>query len=101
MEHARIRRRIEEALRDEDESTRRDIAFHMTDWLPDLRDLVRLYESPDEVADDEVAALLMRFLVHVPAHVAAAAKLYTGEPVKDVFGVGAVASSPRGSEVEE
>jgi hypothetical protein len=91
-----IRRRIEDALREDyDEAIRRDVAFHMTDWLSDLRDLVRIFESPETATDPEVASALMTFLVHVPAHVAAAAKLYTGEPVRDVFEVGAVAPPSR------
>ena len=34
----------------------------------------------------------MEFLVHVPAHVAAAGKLITGLPVEDVFNVGAIST---------
>jgi hypothetical protein len=39
--------------------------------------------------DAEVGKLLTDFLVHVPNHVAAAGRLYTGIPVTDTFGVSA------------
>jgi hypothetical protein len=42
------------------------------------------------MSDAEVDELLRCFLLHVPNHVAAAGKLFTGVPVTDVFGVGAV-----------
>jgi hypothetical protein len=96
METADIRRRIEVALgKDYDEATRHDIAFHMTDWIEDLRALVDIFENPERATDEKVTSTLMLFLVHAPAHIAAAAKLYTGEPVRDVFKVGAVDGQPR------
>lgn len=64
------------------------IAFHMTDWKQDLEELVRLYEKSDLLADDEVRKILIRFLAHVPNHVAAAKKLTGLGPVEDVFGAG-------------
>jgi len=67
----------------------RDIAFHMTDWLDDLSELHAFYTSPDTYSTKQVTDLLMGFLLHVPNHLAAASKLYTGEPVTDVFGIGA------------
>jgi len=66
-----------------------DVAFHMTDWVDDLQDFYRLAAEPDGFTDDEARELMIRFLLHVPNHVAAAAKLFTGIPVTDVFGVGA------------
>jgi hypothetical protein len=95
MEATEIRRRIEVALgKDYDEVTRHDIAFHMTDWLSDLRALLEVFETPESATDEKVTSTLMLFLVHAPAHIAAAAKLYTGEPVRDVFEVGAVDRRP-------
>jgi hypothetical protein len=38
---------------------------------------------------DEINSLLIKFLIHVPNHVAAACKLLTGIPVSDIFKVGA------------
>ncbi len=70
-----------------------DIAFHMTDWLSDLSLWEQFCKNPKSLSSDEVSDLLMGFLVHVPAHVAAASKLFSGQPVTDVFNVGAVSES--------
>lgn len=67
-----------------------DVAFHMTDWLSDLEACVKFFRAPDDFTPDQVNALLSAFLIHVPNHLAAAAKLYIDSPVSDVFGVGAV-----------
>jgi hypothetical protein len=86
-----IRQRLQAVLAsDYDERARRDIAFHMTDWLSELRALVGIYEDPTRSTDDEISSALMDFLIHAPAHIAAASKLYTGAPVTDVFEIGAV-----------
>ena len=95
MKTADVQRRIEIALgNDYDERARNDIAFHMTDWLDELRALVDWYENPERASDAQVRATLTAFLVHAPAHIAAAAKLYTGYPVTDVFDIGAVDGRP-------
>ena len=65
-----------------------DIAFHMTDWKENLEDLIRLYESPDQLSNDEIQDIIIRFLAHVPNHVAAAKKLAGVGPIEDVFKVG-------------
>src|ERR1044071_4099263 len=85
---ARIR---EVALRETElpEATATDVAFHMTDWLDDLDAFHRFCSRPSAISDREVSRLLTEFLVHVPNHLAAAAKLYTNIPVTDIFGVGA------------
>jgi hypothetical protein len=66
-----------------------DVAFHLTDCRGDLEELLGFYADPDAYSDAQVYDLLIRFLVHVPNHLAAASKLFTGVPVTDVFGVGA------------
>lgn len=71
---------------------RREIAFHMTDWLEDLEGWTAFCRSPDSLSSDAIAELLTAFLVHVPNHLAAASKLMTDVPVSDVFEVGAVES---------
>ena len=71
------------------ESVSRDIAFHLTDWLDDLDAYFRFCSNPHALTDEQVSELVMQFLLHVPNHLAAAAKLYTGGGVTDVFGVGA------------
>lgn len=74
-------------------STASDVAFHMTDWLDDLSKFITFLEAPDRQSAAQVNELLLAFLVHVPNHLAAAAKLYADSPVTDVFGVGSLAPS--------
>lgn len=74
------------------EERRRDIAFHLTDWLADLQDWHRFCESPDSFSAEEINKLVIAFLLHVPNHLAAASKLMLDIPVTDVFDVGAVES---------
>ncbi len=71
------------------ESVSGDVAFHLTDWLDDLDAYLRFCSNPYVLTDEQVSKLLMNFLLHVPNHLAAAAKLYTGGGVTDIFGVGA------------
>lgn len=71
----------------------RDVAFHMTDWLNDLGAFVEFCRAPGSLTAAQVNEMLIAFLVHVPNHVAAAAKLYADSPVSDIFDVGAVAAS--------
>ncbi len=85
-----IRARIEHAARTEmnlSADVAGNVAFHMTDWLSDLEAFHRFCQSPDSLTAEEVSDLLMDFLVHVPNHIAAAGKLYTGIPVTDIFQV--------------
>jgi hypothetical protein len=87
-----IRARIMEvALREAElpEPVAHDVAFHMTDWLDDLKAYGRFCTDPGKLSDDEVNKMLIAFLIHVPNHLAAASKLYTDFPVADIFGVGA------------
>jgi hypothetical protein len=87
-----VRARIAEIARREMElsdGVAEDVAFHMTDWLDDLDAYSRFCADPSRMSDAEASELLTGFLVHVPNHVAAASKLYTGVPVTDVFGVSA------------
>jgi hypothetical protein len=67
-----------------------DIAFHMTDWLEELSRFHAFCRAPGRRRPREVEELLLAFLIHVPSHLAAAARLMTGTPVGDVFEVGAV-----------
>ena len=87
-----IRARIAEVARRDaglPDSVADDVAFHMTDWLDDLQAFSRFCADPSSLSDAEVSELLTDFLIHVPNHVAAAGKLYTGLPVSDVFQIGA------------
>jgi hypothetical protein len=89
----KIRTQIERSAVDEMELSPEqalEVAFHMTDWLDDLQRYVKFCENPGSFGPEEVDELLLAFLVHVPNHVAAAAKLYADMPVSDVFKVGAI-----------
>lgn len=66
----------------------KDIAFHMTDWEEDLSELVRLYESVERLSNEQVQRIIIKFLAHVPNHLAAAKKLAGLGPIEDVFQVG-------------
>jgi hypothetical protein len=66
----------------------KDIGFHMTDWDGDVDELIKLYENPDGFTDDQIVDIVLRFLAHVPNHVAAAKKLVGLGPIEDIFNVG-------------
>ncbi len=68
----------------------KQVAFHMTDWLDDLSAFSNFCANPVSLSDEAAQKMLMNFLLHVPNHLAAATKLYTGGPVKDVFEIGAL-----------
>jgi hypothetical protein len=68
------------------------VAFHMVDWLSEFQSLLKVFLTPESISSEELNRVLMQFLLHAPAHIVAAAKLYTGEPVADVFEVGATKS---------
>ena len=84
-----VEKALSAALQDLDLSPEQidDAIFHMTDWLEDLKNWSQFCVGPDELSPEEVQSMLIDFLVHVPAHVAAASKLVTGLPVTDVFGI--------------
>ncbi|MFA5010666.1 MAG: hypothetical protein WC644_01820 [Ignavibacteria bacterium] len=73
----------------------RDIVFHMRDWIFEFMELVSYYKNPGNFSEDEISVILMNFLIHAPAHIAAAKKLYTGEALSDVFGIDAVNAFPK------
>jgi len=87
-----VQRRLEESCLKQclGEETAYDVAFHMTDWSDDLIRLWAFCEDPDSLSLEEIDEMLMDLLVHVPNHLAAAARLYTGTGVRDIFEVGAV-----------
>lgn len=67
-----------------DETIASDISFHLSDWYDDARFMVALQLFPERFTQDEISTGVMAFLIHVPNHVAAAAKLH-GLPVEDIF----------------
>jgi hypothetical protein len=60
------------------------IAFHLTDWNSDAAFIVALHLFPERFTPEEIGAAVGMFLVHVPAHVIAAARL-AGHPTEDIF----------------
>lgn len=88
----RIGQRIETAAADQglDKNQAYDVAFHMLDWFEDYKRLRDFFDSPESHSDDRLSSLLMRFLIHAPNHIAAAAKLFADAPVEDIFDVGAI-----------
>ena len=93
-----IRARIAEVARRDMElsdAVAHDVAFHMTDWLDDLDAYSRFCADPSSMSDAEVGEMLTGFLVHVPNHLAAAGKLYTGVPVTDIFQIGATSEDTK------
>ena len=88
-----VKNRIEKAFQAliDDPAVAREIAFHMTDWDSDLKELNRLYANPDSLTDDDVTDLVFSVLAHMPNHVAAAKKLVGLGPMEDIFEVGILA----------
>jgi hypothetical protein len=88
--HQEIWNRIEQAALDRvlNQQEAMDVAFHMLDWHEDLAGLVSFLQNPEDVSVKGLQDLLDMFLLHAPNHIAAAAKLFTGNGVRDIFGVG-------------
>jgi len=77
--------RIADSLVDiDDEQKRRDIGFHMTDWMYDAAFLLALHLYPEEFTDEEIEAGIGCFLVHAPAHIIAAAR-QSNNSTEDIF----------------
>ena len=69
----------------EDQVLRADqIAFHLTDWNSDAAFIVALHLFPERFTPEEIEAAVDMFLIHVPAHVIAAARL-AGHRTEDIF----------------
>ena len=85
-----IRQRIQTAFEEIEEtsSVAHDIAFHMTDWLSDIKELQAIYSKIENVPNDEIISFIYKFLAHVPNHLNAAMKLSGIGKVADVFQVG-------------
>ncbi|MDD2468396.1 MAG: hypothetical protein PHI97_30825 [Desulfobulbus sp.] len=93
LDPARIRVTLEKVILTKSEFTKDvacDIAFHMTDWLNNLEDYYQFCQAPETLPAEEVEKRLLAFLIHVPNHLAAAAKLFTEIPVSDIFGIGSL-----------
>lgn len=64
-----------------------DIIFHVLDWDHNAAFLLAFALFPERFSDTELQEGVCSLLIHVPNHLAAAAKL-SGYPVQDIFGVG-------------
>ncbi|QKK08081.1 MAG: hypothetical protein HND58_07770 [Planctomycetota bacterium] len=98
-EYVRLaRERIERAVEAEGGAAQVSgpVAFHMSDWLHDLHDLLGVLDPDRQPTDAEVREVLMAFLLHVPEHVAAAAKLYLSVGIRDTFGLSVCESDDGG-----
>lgn len=71
------------------QETANDIAFHLVDWNGDAAFLVALHLWPEKFTDEDISKGLFNLFPHAPDHLAAAAKLF-GQPITDVFEVGAL-----------
>ena len=73
-----------------------EAAFHLSDWILDLRELNALFASSrwNPVRAQKV---IRGFLVHVPNHVVAAHRIILDDPVTDVFEIGATKGDGKGS----
>jgi hypothetical protein len=86
-----VRKRIAEALSSSlgmEMAQADEVAFHLTDWKHNLDELVEIYEKADGLGDEHIQEIVIKFLAHVPNHVAAAKKLAGLGPIEDVFNVG-------------
>src|SRR5258708_30271761 len=74
-----------QALADDLELVKADeLAFHLVDWNSDAAFLVAFLLFPERFTAEELQAAVDMFLVHVPAHVLAAARLGQYE-ARDIF----------------
>ncbi len=85
----KLQQRIQTAFEEigETKSVAHDIAFHITDWLSDIKDLQKIYSNIETLSNDEITGFVYKFLAHVPNHLNAAMKLSGIGKVEDVFGV--------------
>lgn len=60
------------------------IAFNLTDWNAEAAFLVALHLFPERFTPEEIRDGCEAFLIHVPLHVIAAARL-AGHPTDDIF----------------
>jgi hypothetical protein len=57
----------------------------MTDWLQDMEDLRLSFENIDEVDDEHLFSVVLKFLLHAPAHVVSATSIMTGEAAGEIL----------------
>lgn len=67
-----------------DELEADEMAFHLVDWNSDAAFLVAFMLFPERFTQEDLRAAVDMFLVHVPSHVLAAARL-GGYQATDIF----------------
>lgn len=83
-----VRIKLEELIIERAELTgeqAKEFSFHMTDWLQDMEDLRAAFESIREVDDEFLFSVVLRFLLHTPAHIVSAASAMTGETAEELL----------------
>ena len=76
---------IREALKEEyDILVADEIGFHLVDWNADAAFLVALHLFPERFTGEDIRVGIQALLLHVPAHIRAAARL-AGHPCDDIF----------------
>lgn len=73
--------------------TAANIAINVADWQADAAFLVALHLFPERFSDQEIDEAVRSLLLHVPAHVIAAARL-AGHPTDDIFAEPAAQARP-------
>lgn len=63
-----------------------EFSFHMTDWMDDMQDLSETIRSGEDADNGKLYNSMLRFLLHAPAHIVAAATMMTGESRDEVCG---------------
>jgi hypothetical protein len=82
---SRVMDQIASALSPEhDIAVAAEIGFHVGDWQADAAFLVALHLFPERFTPEEIDEGVRSLLLHVPAHVIAAARL-AGHSPKDIF----------------
>jgi hypothetical protein len=71
-----------------------ELAFHLADWIADLHELNELF-ARKRWNPVQAQRIISGFVVHVPNHLAAAHRILFGDPITDVFGLGAVKGTGR------
>ena len=60
-----------------------EIAFHLTDWIADLRAFVQVLEKPTDFSAPEIRKRIIALVVHAPDHLNAATDLVMGSDYKE------------------
>ena len=51
-----------------------EVAFHLTDWVDDLKPFVEVLEAPEKFRDEDIHRIVVMLLLHAPGHLQIAAK---------------------------